>query len=111
MREPGLASDRLAALATELSGEHDVALGHRKGGFGAGTLMVGGRIFAMAADGRLVLKLSAARVAALISAGRGHPFAAGKVIPLREWVGLDDAADDWFELAREALAFVRSSRA
>jgi hypothetical protein len=109
--DPTLATDRFAALVDALSGEPGVALGHGRRGFGSGTLMVGGRIFAMVADDRLVVKLAAGRVATLIATGRGHPFGAGKLVPLREWTGLDESAGDWAELAREALAFVRSSRA
>ena len=101
------ADERLGALAAKLGGEPGVSFGERKG-FGAGTLMVNGRIFAMVSEGRLILRLRAARVAELIAAGRGHPFSAGKPRPLREWVGLDPAGKDWLELAREALAFVRA---
>ena len=100
--------DRLAELAAALLDEPDVTLGSGRRGFGSGTLMAGGRIFAMVSDDRLVLKLPAPRVAALISAGRGEPFRAGKANPLREWVALGADAGDWLDLGREALAFVRS---
>ena len=111
MADPALAAHRFAAVVDALVGEPGVALGHGRRGFGSGTLTVEGRIFAMVADGRLVVKLPAARVATVIATGRGHPFGAGKLVPLREWTGLDDTADDWAELAREALAFVRPSGA
>ena len=98
--------DRLAALAAELSDEPDVTLGQGRRGFGAGTLMVGGRIFALVSDGQLVLKLPAGRVSALIAAGRGLPWSAGKAVPLREWVAVADDEPAWLDLANEALAFV-----
>ena len=111
MPERVSAHERFGALVEALSPEPGVTLGHGRRGFGSGTLTVDGRIFAMVANDRLVLKLPAARVTALIAAGRGHPFSAGKAVPLKEWTGLDDATADWAELAREALVFVRSSRA
>ena len=76
------AQARLRTLAVELDGEPGVGLGAGRG-FGAGTLMFDGRIFAMVSDDRLVLKLPARRVAELLAAGRGQPFTAGKMRPLR----------------------------
>jgi hypothetical protein len=98
--------DRLIALASVLADEPRVTVGRGRRGFGAGTLMVDGRIFALVSDGRLVVKLPAARAAALIADGRGHPFTAGKTTPLREWVGIADDVEPWLDLAMEALAFV-----
>ena len=55
--------------------------------------------------GRLVLKLPAARVDELVSAGAGLHFDANKGIPMKEWLSLDPGSDeDWLALAREALA-------
>jgi hypothetical protein len=101
------ADDRLAALVDALAGEPGVAPpqpGGRR--FGSTTLTVDGSIFAMAVGGALVLKLPRERVAALVAAGAGSPFANGSGRPMREWVALgsDDALD--LALAREALAFV-----
>ena len=77
-------------------------------GFGSGTLQVGGRIFAMASDNGLVLKLPRTRVAELVAAGDGQPFDAGKNRPLKEWVVVPwNPADVAVELTEEALAFVR----
>jgi hypothetical protein len=76
-------------------------------GFGSGTLKAENKIFAMESGGRLVLKLPAARVSALIAAGDGLPFDAGKGKQMKEWVALDPAAAlDHIALAREAHAFV-----
>lgn len=68
-----------------------------------------GAIFAMATNGRLVLKLPKDRVAALIGEGSGAPFGAGKGRPMKEWVSVTvDDAETWLALAGEALDFVRS---
>jgi len=98
--------DRLAAIAAALSDEPGVTLGHGRRGFGSGTLMTDGRIFALVSDGRLVLKLPAKRVSALIAEARGLPWSAGKPTPLREWVAIPDEAPDWLDLAIEAAGFV-----
>ena len=63
----------------------------------------------MLSGDRLVVKLPADRVEALIAGGTGMPFDAGKGRPMKEWVAV--AADDgttWATLAHEALHFVRS---
>jgi hypothetical protein len=75
--------------------------------FGAGALKVNGRIFAMLSGGRLVVKLPATRVAAMVEDGEGGPFDAGKGRPMKEWVTVEVARRAaWEPLAREALAFV-----
>ena len=77
--------------------------------FGSAALKVKGSIFAMMMDDRLVLKLPADRVAALIADGPGEPFGAGKGKPMREWVSL--APDPESErLAEEAYTFVKASK-
>ncbi len=76
-------------------------------GFGAAALRVGGKIFAMLAHERLVVKLPAARVDELVGTGDGVRFDANKGVPMKEWLSLDpDSPLSWHELAREALAFV-----
>jgi hypothetical protein len=99
-------ADRLAAVAAELSEEPGVGFGQGRRGFGAGTLMIDGRIFALVNDGRLVLKLPAGRVSTLIAEGRGLPWSAGKPAPLREWVAIPAEEPGWLDLANEAFAFV-----
>jgi hypothetical protein len=106
-RERTVADSRFAALVGALGNEAGVSVGAGGTGFGAGTLQVEGRIFAMVSAGRLVLKLPARRVAELLDAGEGLPFDAGKGRPMKEWVALDDGAGvPYASLAREALAFV-----
>jgi hypothetical protein len=75
-------------------------------------LRVGGRIFAMLMADGLVVKLPAARCAALVDTGAGRPFERGQGRPMREWVVVDerDAATTWPDLAQEALDFVGRAR-
>jgi hypothetical protein len=62
--------------------------------------------------GRLVVKLPAGRVEALIAAGAGVHFDANKGTPMREWLSLDpDSPLPWLPLATEALDFARRARA
>jgi hypothetical protein len=76
-------------------------------GFGKSPgLRVGGKIFAMEIDDRLVVKLPAERCRELVDAGGADLFVIGKR-QMREWVAVDPDAHDWDALAREALAFVR----
>ncbi len=76
--------------------------------FGSTALKVDGSIFAMLQDGRLVVKLPRDRVDALIAAGAGEPFGAGRGRrPMAEWVavvGVDESR--WLALGREALRYV-----
>jgi len=98
---------RFANLVRALADEPGVELGGGRRGFGSGALQVRGRIFAMISHDRLVLKLPRERVAALIAAGTGGTFDAGKGKPLAEWLALGDADDaTWRDLAREAADFV-----
>jgi len=77
-------------------------------GFGRSALRWEGKIFAMLVRGRLVVKLPAARVDALVSDGEGVPFDANKGTPMKEWFSLDPASSlPWLALAQEALEFTR----
>jgi TfoX N-terminal domain len=100
--------ERFAALVDHTAGWDGVAGPTGSRGFGGSALTVGGAIFAMLHDERLVVKLPAARVAAMIADGSGAPFGQGTRRPMREWVAVvsdDDAT--WRTLAQEAYTFVR----
>ncbi len=70
-------------------------------------LMVGGKLFALLWNGRLILKLPARQVDALIESHDAVRFDRNQGKPLKEWVVLpESAAADWVVLARDAYAFV-----
>ena len=80
-------------------------------GFGRSAVRFQKKIFVMLVCGRLVLKLPAGRVDALIAAGEGVRFDANKGTPMKEWFSLDPESEQpWLPLAREALDFARGGR-
>jgi hypothetical protein len=87
------------AVANRFLAEPGVTEGHM---FGNAVLKIGGKVFAGLWDGQLVVKLPAARVDALIAAGKGSAFEPMPDRAMREWVLVGD--DE--ELAAEALVFV-----
>jgi hypothetical protein len=48
------------------------------------------------------------RVDELVRLGQGEYFDPGHGRLMKEWIALGGATTSWFELAREALRFVRS---
>jgi hypothetical protein len=102
--------ERYAALVEAFLGDHDVEQSGR--GFGADALKMHGKIFAMLAGGRLVVKLPRQRVDALVASGEGERFDPrrdGRL--MREWLALAPTSEiDWLTLAREAKTFVASAR-
>ena len=105
----GQPDERYEDLVGELLGAAGVTLPRGGGGFGRSALRFQGKIFAMLVRGRLVVKLPARRVDALVEAGDGVHFDANKGTPMREWLSLDPGSgQDWLALAREALDFARS---
>jgi hypothetical protein len=103
--------DRYADLVDELVGLAGVTPPRGGGGFGRTALRFQNKIFAMLVRGRLVLKLPAGRVDALIAGGDGVRFDANKGTPMREWFSLDpQSGRAWLPLAREALDFARAGR-
>jgi TfoX/Sxy family transcriptional regulator of competence genes len=90
--------------------EQDSSTGKGRG-FGSSGLKVGGKIFAMLVEGKLVVKLPHDRVQELIAEGSGMPFALGHGRLMREWVAIPASdADHWIRLAEEARAFVAPAR-
>jgi hypothetical protein len=100
--------DRFEDLVDELLGSPGVTPPRGGSGFGRSALRWEGKIFAMLVRGRLVVKLPAARVEALVGGGDGVHFDANKGTPMKEWFSLDPASRlPWPPLAREALEFAR----
>jgi hypothetical protein len=102
--------DRYADLVDELVGTPGVTPPRGGSGFGRTALRFHDKIFAMLVRGRLVVKLPAERVDALVADGDGARFDANKGRPMKEWFSLDpDSGRAWRSLAGEALDFARSS--
>jgi hypothetical protein len=95
---------RFTALVASFAA--DPAVDAVRGGtaFGAETLRSGGRIFAMLARDRLVVRLTAPRVEELVAAGEGERFDPGHGRRMKGWLSLGpDSALSWEDLAAEAL--------
>ena len=71
-------------------------------------LKTGGKFFAFARSGELVVKLPAARVAELVASGDGGPFVGSRDRVMREWVVLrppdERACAAWVDEARAFAA-------
>lgn len=78
--------------------------------FGYSALKVNDKIFAIVSSvGQFVVKLPRARVDELEAAGAGKRSEASCGRPMKEWLQVDTKSDqEWGQLAREALSFVRS---
>ncbi|MDX6515583.1 MAG: hypothetical protein QOH73_1249 [Gaiellaceae bacterium] len=73
--------------------------------FASDGLRVGGKFFAFAKDGELVVKLPALRVTELLESGAGRVFTRGeRGVPMKEWVCLRPADQG------EALGYVTEAR-
>jgi hypothetical protein len=100
---------RFEDVVDELVGSPGVTPPRGGSGFGRSALRWENKIFAMLVRGRLVLKLPAGRVEALVSGGDGVHFDANKGTPMKEWFSLDpDSGLAWLPLAQEALDFARA---
>jgi hypothetical protein len=98
-------------LIDELVGTAGVTPPEGGSGFGRSAVRFQKKIFVMLVRGRLVLKLPASRVDALIAAGEGVRFDANKGTPMKEWFSLDPKSElAWRSLAQEALDFARGAR-
>jgi hypothetical protein len=105
--EPHTAERLFEQLATRLLADPAVRWGT---GFGSSSgLRVGGKTFAMLSSGELVVKLPKERVDRLVGAGLGARFDPrhdGRL--MREWATIPVRyGDQWEQLARQALQFVR----
>ncbi|HEX6807837.1 MAG TPA: hypothetical protein VF118_07600 [Gemmatimonadaceae bacterium] len=74
--------------------------------FGSNGLRVDEKIFAMLAQGTLVVKLPRARVDELVAAGHGERFDPGHGRIMKEWFVATGSTLVWADLAREAHDFV-----
>jgi hypothetical protein len=102
-------ADRYADLCVHFYRQGEVSPPERTRGFGSKGLMIGGRLFAMAPRGRLVVKLPPERVSELVAQGVGEHFDANKGVPMKGWLVVNPEHEDrWIALAEEALAYVRS---
>ena len=107
MSDPKASVDALYRSLAERYGADPGA--SRGRGFGSNALKADGRIFAALSNGRLLLKLPAGRVKALIEDGLGQPFSTGPGRVKKEWVTIaPSSADDWMRLSEEARNYVRS---
>jgi hypothetical protein len=97
------ADAELAAVADEYAASL-VAGGRKK--FGSRALKVGGKIFAMMAQGRFVVKLPAAKVDAMVAAKQGTYFDPGHGRKMKEWLSVTSPKLSWTALARQAYAYV-----
>jgi hypothetical protein len=96
-----------ADVVRAMDSEPDVVVGK---GFHNDVLKREGKIFAMDYAGTMVFKLPRDRCAALSESGAATPFDRGQGKPLTEWIVVSDP-NAWLDLASEALAFARASRA
>lgn len=109
----GSTKDRFADLVERYLGVEGVTCpGSEPGarGFGRGGLKVGGKLFSMVSQDRLVVKLPAERVDELVAGGDGERFDPRKNgVVMHEWFTVDPGSDlDWYALAEEARAYVSS---
>ena len=96
-----------AGVAEEFAA-NQMAGGRRK--FGSRALKVDGKIFAMLSHGRFVVKLSPARVDALVAAGDGEYFDPGHGRKMKQWLSITSSRPSWIELAMEAYGVVADGK-
>lgn len=98
------ADETFGAVAAELLADPAVSEARM---FGSQGLKVGGKVFALAVKGQIVVKLPQTRVEALVADGAGRPFDPGHGRLMKEWVAVPPGgALDWLSLAREAHDYV-----
>src|SRR5438094_10438515 len=111
-REPDESELAFAKLAETLSKDPRVDPPEmaRSKGFGSKGLKVARKLFAFHSKGRLVVKLPADRVEALVRAGTGERFDPGHGRLMKQWLAVPHNDKKlWPRLAREALEFAGSA--
>lgn len=92
------------AVVAAFAGRPDISFGRVMASHG---LKTQGRLFAFLRKDKLVLKLSAQRVAAVVLTEGATHFDRGDGRPMREWAAVPPApVDVWIGLAHEAERFV-----
>ena len=95
-------------IAAVFANHPGVTLG---GMMGSNALMAGGKIFAMRTkDGKLVYKLPAVRVEALIAANEARAWGPGTGRVMKEWAELVEGKAEVIALADEAKVFVAKGK-
>ena len=104
------AADRWEALVATMLADGSATYGNEGGAqraFGSTSLKTDGKIFAMLVKDRLVVKLPARRVEALVAEGVGQRFDPGHGRIQKEWLSVrGDDPGEWQALATESEAFV-----
>ena len=106
---PREAEELFAQLVDRFRRDPSVTLpsGSGEPAFGASTLKVDGKIFAMLAKGEMVVKLPRQRVDELIASRAGERFDPGHGRLMKEWAAISPRDSRyWAELAEEAREFV-----
>lgn len=96
-----------AALSAVFADDEAVtAPSAKRGKFGTNGFKVHGKVFAMWAQGALVVKLPSAEVEASVADGRGERFTMGAGRVMREWLVVREPTSRWPDIVRRARAFV-----
>ncbi|GGL00538.1 TfoX/Sxy family protein [Mangrovihabitans endophyticus] len=104
-------AERFDAVAAELTAADGVSLPAGGRRFGGQALRRHGRIVAMLTQGQLAVRLPAARVDALVAAGHGTHYDAGRGSPMRQWLSLSPQSPlSWSDVMREAVEFGAAHR-
>jgi hypothetical protein len=106
----GEADPRFESVVKAFARTPGVSLMQSKSGAMRG-LLLHGKSFGMSSHGRLLLKLTEERAAALTSEGVGKPFrpSAGRV--MKGWIEVTHPKANWVTLAREAHRLAVASKA
>ena len=107
MKDSKASADALYRIVVQHHGADPGALRGR--GFGSNALKVDGKIFTSLSNGRLLLKLPAGRVEALVASKLGERFSTGPGRIKKEWVTVaPSSAGEWVRLSQEAELYVLS---